>query len=109
MPVASLFALLFILRPVPLPTRDDVATVKWWMPMAGLVGALAVFTGLLFIDKVGAGVFNGLLITANLLTAIMLDHFGWLGMKRTPLTKLRFGGIVVTVIGIGLIALGKGH
>jgi len=106
-PVASLFLLLFILRPMPLPTRDDVASVKWWMPTAGLVGALAVFTGLLFIDKVGAGVFNGLLITANLITAVVLDHFGWLGLPKTPTTKLRLVGLLVTVIGILLISVGK--
>jgi len=107
-PVASLFLLIFILRPMPLPTRDDVASVKWWMPTAGLVGALAVFTGLLFIDKVGAGVFNGLLITANLITAVVLDHFGWFGLPKTPTTKLRLAGLVVTVIGILLISVGKG-
>lgn len=108
-PVASLFLLIFILRPMPLPTRNDVATVRWWMPTAGLVGALAVFTGLLFIDKVGAGVFNGLLITANLITAVVLDHFGWLGMEKTPTTKLRLAGVVVTIIGILMISIGKMH
>lgn len=77
--------------------------------MAGLIGALAVFTGLLFIDKVGAGLFNGLLITANLVTAIILDHFGWLGMKRTSTTKLRLAGAAVTIAGILMIALSKGH
>lgn len=108
-PVASLFALVFILRPMPLPTRNDIAEVRWWMPTAGLVGAFAVFTGLLFIDKVGAGVFNGLLITANLVTAIVLDHFGWLGMKRTPTTRLRLAGAAVTIAGIFVIAMAKTH
>ncbi|MGO1304745.1 MAG: DMT family transporter [Sphingomonas parapaucimobilis] len=108
-PVASLFLLIFILRPTPLPTRDDVATVRWWMPTAGLVGALAVFTGLLFIDKVGAGVFNGLLITANLIMAVVLDHFGWLGMEKTPTTRLRLAGVIVTIIGILMISIGKMH
>ncbi len=32
--------------------------------------------------RLGRGAFNGLLITANLLTSVALDHFGWLGMKQ---------------------------
>lgn len=106
-PVALLFLLIFVLRPTPLPTRRNLAEVRWYMPAAGLVGALAVFAGLLFIDRVGAGIFNGLLITANLITAVVLDHFGWLGMKKNPITRLRLAGVVVTVIGIVLISIGK--
>ena len=31
--------------------------MPWWAPLGGLVGALAVIAGLLFVDKVGAGAF----------------------------------------------------
>jgi transporter family-2 protein len=38
-------------------------------PLAGLTGAVVVFAGLAFIDKIGAGPVNGLIITANLLAS----------------------------------------
>ena len=38
--------------------------MPWWAPLGGLVGALAVVAGLLFVDKIGAGAFAGLTITA---------------------------------------------
>lgn len=104
-PVVFVFALVFLLRPSPLPTRDDVAGVRWWMPLAGLTGAVAVFAGLLFVDKVGAGAFNGLLITANLLTSVALDHFGWLGMKQVRAGPARLVGAGVMVAGIVLISV----
>ncbi len=104
-PVVFVFALMFLLRPSPLPTRDDVAGVRWWMPLAGLTGAVAVFAGLLFVDKVGAGAFNGLLITANLLTSVALDHFGWFGMKRVKAGPPRLIGAALMVGGIVLISL----
>jgi bacterial/archaeal transporter family-2 protein len=105
LPVAFLFALMFILRPKPLPRRADVEGVRWWMPLAGLTGAVAVFAGLLLVDKVGAGAFNGLLITANLLASIALDHFGWLGMKQVRAGPARLAGATLMASGIVLISV----
>lgn len=104
LPVVFVFAFVFLLRPSPLPTRQGVAGVRWWMPLAGLTGAVAVFCGLLFVDKVGAGAFNGLLITANLLTSIALDHFGWVGMKQVRAGPQRLLGAALMVGGIVLIS-----
>jgi bacterial/archaeal transporter family-2 protein len=104
-PVVFVFALVFLLRPSPLPSREDIAGVRWWMPLAGITGAVAVFAGLLFVDKVGAGAFNGLLITANLLTSVALDHFGWFGMKQVKAGPPRLIGAAVMVAGIVLISL----
>lgn len=104
-PVVFVFAFIFLVRPSPLPTRDDIAGVRWWMPLAGITGAVAVFAGLLFVDKVGAGAFNGLLITANLLTSVALDHFGWVGMKQVRAGAPRLIGAAIMVVGIVLISV----
>ncbi|MDP4027058.1 DMT family transporter [Methylobacterium sp. NEAU 140] len=105
LPVVFVFALIVLVRPTPLPTRRDIARLRWWMPLAGLTGAVAVFAGLLFVATVGAGAFNGLLITANLLTSVALDHFGWLGMKRVAAGPQRLGGAALMVAGIVLISV----
>lgn len=105
LPVVFVFVLVFLLRPTPLPTRQDVFGVRWWMPLAGITGAVAVFGGLLFVDKVGAGAFNGLLITANLLTSVALDHFGWVGMKQVRAGPSRLGGAALMIAGIVLISV----
>ncbi len=104
-PVVFVFAFIFLVRPSPLPNREDIAGVRWWMPLAGITGAVAVFAGLLFVDKVGAGAFNGLLITANLLTSVALDHFGWLGMKQVRAGAPRLIGAAIMVVGIVLISV----
>ncbi|MGX7705642.1 DMT family transporter [Methylobacterium sp. Gmos1] len=104
-PVVFAFALMFLLKPTPLPTRQDLSGVRWWMPLAGITGAVAVFAGLLFVDKVGAGAFNGLLITANLLTSVALDHFGWFGMRQVKAGPPRLIGAALMVAGIVLISV----
>ena len=59
------FAALFAVSPRPLPTVEGIAAMPWWAPLAGLTGAVAVFAGLALIDKLGAGMVNGLIIAAK--------------------------------------------
>ena len=49
-----------------------------------MIGAFAVIAGLLFVEKVGAGAFAGLTITANILMSLAIDHFGWFGVSQHP-------------------------
>jgi transporter family-2 protein len=104
LPIVFVFVAMLAIRPVPLPTRSDLAAMPWWAPLGGIAGAVAVFGGLLFVDKVGAGAFNGMLITANLLTSLAIDHFGWLGMPEHRAGRARIAGAGLMVAGIILIA-----
>ena len=104
LPIVFVFAAVLAFRPLPLPTREDVAPMEWWAPLGGITGAVAVFAGLLFVGKVGAGPFNGLLITANLITSLAIDHFGLIHMPVHKAGKARLAGAVLMVIGIALIA-----
>ena len=104
LPVVAFLACLMICLPRPLPTLEGVAGLPWWAPLGGLVGALAVVAGLLFVDKVGAGTFAGLTITANILMSLAIDKFGWFGMEVHPLNGWRMLGATLMVGGIALIA-----
>jgi bacterial/archaeal transporter family-2 protein len=78
--------------------------MPWWAPLAGLTGAVAVFAGLALIDKIGAGLVNGLIITANLLTSLAIDHFGLMNMPVHALNGWRVIGGVLMTVGIVLIS-----
>lgn len=104
LPVIALLACLVLCLPRPLPTMAGVAAMPWWAPLGGLVGAFAVIAGLLFVHKVGAGVFAGLTITANILMSLVIDKFGWFGMNVHPLGGWRMLGAALMVGGITLIA-----
>jgi bacterial/archaeal transporter family-2 protein len=104
LPVIALLACLVLCLPRPLPTMAGVSAMPWWAPLGGLVGAFAVIAGLLFVNKVGAGAFAGLTITANILMSLVIDRFGWFGMDVHPLNAWRMLGAVLMVGGITLIA-----
>lgn len=101
---AMVFLIVFAVRPQPLPTAEGVAHMAWWAPLAGLVGAAAVVAGLLFVDKLGAGTINGLIITANIITSLAIDHFGLIGVPPHPINLARAGGAVLMAGGVLLIS-----
>ena len=104
LPVVALLVCLFLCLPRPLPTAEGIASMPWWAPLGGLVGALAVVAGLVFVDKVGAGAFAGLTITANILMSLLIDKFGWFGMEVHPLGGWRMLGAALMIGGIALVA-----
>jgi bacterial/archaeal transporter family-2 protein len=104
LPIVALLAVLVMCLPRPLPTTEGVSAMPWWAPLGGLVGAVAVIAGLLFVNKVGAGPFAGLTITANILMSLAIDKFGWFGMDVHPLNGWRILGAALMVSGIALIA-----
>lgn len=104
LPVVALLAVLLMCLPHPLPTEKGLAEMPWWAPLGGLIGAVAVITGLLFVGTVGAGTFAGLTITANIIMSLIIDKYGMFGMTVHDLTPGRIGGAVLMVAGISLIS-----
>jgi transporter family-2 protein len=104
LPIVALLMVLWFCLPNPMPTAKGIGAMPWWAPLGGLVGAFAVIMGLLFVDKVGAGPFAGLTITANILMSLVIDQFGMFGMEQHSLNVWRILGGALMTAGIVLIA-----
>lgn len=102
--VAFLAIALFACMPKPLPTVANLQDLPWWAPLGGIVGAVAVFAGLLLIQKLGAGPVNGVTITANLIASLAIDQFGLFGMQQHSLNPWRLAGAALLIAGVTLIA-----
>ena len=103
--IVAVLLVLCAVMPRPLPTAEGVRDMPWWAPLGGIVGAVAVFAGLLFVDKLGAGPTNGLIITANLVASLAVDHFGWLGTEAHAINVWRALGGLLMIGGVTLIAM----
>jgi transporter family-2 protein len=101
--VFALTLALFVCMPRPLPTAGDLATMPWWAPLGGIVGAVAVFAGFILIQKLGAGPVNGITITANILASLAIDHFGLLRMEQHAMNPMRAVGAALMIAGVTLI------
>lgn len=102
--VLFVFLMLLTMMPRPLPTQADLAEMPWWAPLGGITGAVAVFAGLMFVQKVGSGALNGLTITANLIASLAIDHYGLFNMTPHSLSLPRVAGALLMIVGVALIA-----
>ena len=72
---------------------SELLKTHWWIWLGGgLLGAFAVTIGLIGIPKVSAGVVIAATIFGQLLAAVVIDHFGWLGVPKVPLNPWRVAG-----------------
>lgn len=102
--IAFFFIGMALILPHPLPSSEEVQSIPWWAVMGGLVGAVQVYAGLSFVNKVGAGPFVGFTVTASLIASLAIDHFGWFQMEKHKLNVWRGLGAVLLISGVSLIS-----
>ncbi len=86
------------------PGLIRVAAAPWWAWTGGLMGAAFVLVQLFTAEQLGSAVFMTLVVTAAVLTSLLLDHFGLVGFKQHSLGWGRAAGAVLILAGLGLIA-----
>jgi transporter family-2 protein len=86
-----------------LPSRDTLAAVPAWAWVGGLCGAFYVAISTIVASELGATSLLALALAGQLLMALLMDHFGWLGLPENPITMVRLGGVVLLGAGVWLI------
>ena len=66
------------------------------------MGALLVFAIARAVPEVGAGPFFVLLIAGQVLSALVVSHFGWLGSPVAPITMMKAAGALIMIVGVYL-------
>jgi transporter family-2 protein len=69
----------------------------------GLAGALYVGSIVFTVRALGAGGLTAVTISGQLGLAMVIDHYGWLGVDRSPITAAKVSGVVLLAIGTWLV------
>jgi transporter family-2 protein len=69
----------------------------------GLAGALYVGSIVWTVRALGAGGLTAVTIAGQLAVAVALDHYGWLGVERSPVTLAKVAGIAMLALGTWLV------
>jgi bacterial/archaeal transporter family-2 protein len=72
---------------------------------AGAIGASLVFAIAWLIPQIGAGPFTLTLLAGQIISGLVLSHFGWLGSPVQHVTIKTLGGALIMVAGIVLTIL----
>ena len=96
-------ALFLLLARTPLPTRPAIASVPAWAWFGGLVGACYVATTVIVGPRLGSATLLALVGLGQLLAALAIDHYGWIGFPQHSISTLRILGAVLLFSGVLLI------
>jgi len=69
----------------------------------GLVGALYVGSIVFTVRALGAGGLTAVTIAGQLGLAMVIDHYGWLGVERSPITVAKVAGVALLAVGTWLV------
>ena len=70
---------------------------------AGAMGAMLVFAIAFLIPKVGAGTLFITLLAGQVITGMVMSHFGWLGSEVEPITLIKALGVVLMIAGAAIV------
>lgn len=96
-------AILLIFSKETIPGLSQYSSVNWYKYTGGLLGAFVVTVTLISVAQIGAGNMFVLIVAGQLVTAVLMDHFGVLGMKPNPVSMQKFFGICLLVAGAWLV------
>src|SRR5919107_1336345 len=72
----------------------------WWALFGGgLISALYVASIVWTVRALGAGGLTAATIAGQFAVALAVDHFGWLGVERQPVTLTRLAGLALIAVG----------
>ena len=101
---ASVFLAALLVTGARMPDAGRAAQAPWWAWTGGLCGAAYVVSTLFFAEKMGAGLFTGLTITAGIAASVAVDHFGLVGFPPHAAGPMRLLGAALMIAGVTLIA-----
>ena len=100
--VVCMVALAAVLRD-PIPSAATISRVPSWAWSGGVFGAIFIGLSIVTIPKLGGAAYIALLVTGQMIAALTLDHFGWLGVQERPIDVPRMLGLALLVGGVVLI------
>jgi bacterial/archaeal transporter family-2 protein len=77
-------------------------SVPWYALGAGTLGLVVIFSMNYMIPRVGVATALIILLSGQLLTGSVMDHFGLLGTVQRPIDFMRVIGLAVVFLGVWL-------
>ena len=101
----SLLIFVFGVQRKPWPSLDAALATPWWIWVGGVLGAIYVAISVVLISRLGTAFAFSLVVLGQMLTALVLDRFGWFGVPVHDLSIGRVLGVALVISGVVLFRL----
>ena len=82
---------------------DRDKRLPWHYYCGGILGALVIIFNNIGFENLGVSVTLALALLGQVVSALIVDTFGLLGMETIPFNKKKIPGLLLLILGIGLI------
>ncbi|MDN5312176.1 MAG: bacterial/archaeal transporter family-2 protein [Thermoanaerobacteraceae bacterium] len=100
---ATVVMLIILILGISHGNWGNYSQVPWYYYLGGFIGVLITYGVVVSIPKLGVAVATTAIIVGQVLTACLVDHFGFFGLEKIPFTWLKFLGLVFLSIGAKLL------
>jgi bacterial/archaeal transporter family-2 protein len=80
-----------------------IRNVSWWHLLGGLIGAIFVTATLLAAPRIGVTKMVMATLAGQMVAAMLIDRFGWLGIPAKPIDLTRVVGVALLVVSVIVI------
>ena len=85
------------------PLGAGAAGAPWWAWIGGLFGAYFIWSAIVATQRLGPALFFGLVVAGQLAASVTIEHFGWFGIPRQPMSLVRAAGALLLLGGLALM------
>jgi transporter family-2 protein len=100
--LVSMLLLVLTLRD-PLPVAAMAARLPWWAWTGGFFGAVYIALAIVLVPNLGANTFVVLLVAGQMMTSIVIDHYGLFGLAQRTVDLPRLVGVAFLIAGVMLV------
>jgi transporter family-2 protein len=96
--------LLFILLSrTPFPARHQLTSAPLYGYLGGIIVATYVVMITILVPKIGVGTAIGLIVTGQIICAVVIDHFGLFNVAMRSVSLTRITGMLLMIGGVYLV------
>lgn len=86
-----------------LPTTQQLSAAPLYGYLGGLIIATYVVMITILVPRIGVGTAIGLIVTGQILCAVLIDHFGWFNVPKHAIDPTRIAGVLLMIAGVYLV------
>jgi transporter family-2 protein len=100
--LVALVAIAIVTRQ-PAPDAGGLSRMPWWGWLGGAFGALFITVSIVLTPRLGTALTLATITVGQMVAALVLDHYGWLGAPVVRLSVPRVLGAAFLLAGIALM------
>jgi transporter family-2 protein len=91
------------LTEAPKPQLSGLVKMPWWGWLGAFCGATYVTTVFTAIPVIGTAAAVGLTVAGQQIASLFVDRHGWFRLQKREISRLRYGGVALLLMGVLLI------